>query len=386
MSYLFVLGMGALSLMIDKAAEGGYISGYMFKGRDNTVKQITHLLFADDTLVFCKDTEEQMTHLCWILAWFEALSGLKINLEKSSLLLVGRVDDVEGLAFELGCNIGSLPTEYLGLPLGAKHKEARVWDGVEERFRRRLALWKIQYISKGGRLTLIRSVLSNMPTLLSLFRLPKKIKLRLDKIQRDFLWGGGSSERKIHLIKWDSVCQSKERGGLGIRNLSNFNRALLGKWCWRFTMEDNSMWRSVINLKYDLEVRGWFPPIPKGCHGVGLWKEISKEGLILRHHCSVKIGDGSKARFWEDWWCGEAPLCSSFPVLYRMASSKGARVADIWVVSGPGEDGTSALGGTFMIGNWRRCKVSLASSILRVSVLISVIKLGGKRQKMVVSL
>ena len=62
--YLFVLGMEALSLMVDKAAEGGYISGYMFKGRDNTVKQITHLLFADDTLVFCKDTKEEMTHLC----------------------------------------------------------------------------------------------------------------------------------------------------------------------------------------------------------------------------------------------------------------------------------------------------------------------------------
>ena len=101
-------------------------------------------------------------------------------------------------------------------------------------------------------------------------------------------------------------------------------------------MEDNSMWRSVINLKYGLEVGGWFPPIPKGCHGFGLWKEISKEGLILRHHCFMKIGDGSKARFWEDWWCGEAPLCSSFPALYRVASSKGARVADLWVVSGSG--------------------------------------------------
>ena len=142
-----------------------------------------------------------MTHLCWILAWFEALLCLNINLEKSSLLPVGRVDDVEGLAFEFGCNIGSLPTEYLGLPLGAKHKEARVWDGVEERFQRRLALWKRQYISKDGRLTLIRSVLSNMPTyLLSLFQLPKKVKLRLDKIQRNFLWGGGSPERKFHLI------------------------------------------------------------------------------------------------------------------------------------------------------------------------------------------
>ena len=63
---------------------------------------------------------------------------------------------------------------------------------MEERFRNTLALWKRQYISKGGRLTLIRSVLSNMPTyLLSLFRIPKKVRFRLEKIQRDFLWGGG---------------------------------------------------------------------------------------------------------------------------------------------------------------------------------------------------
>ena len=58
--YLFVLGMEALSLMIDQVAEGGYISEYIFKGRENTVKQIT-LLFANDT---CKDFEEHMTHLC----------------------------------------------------------------------------------------------------------------------------------------------------------------------------------------------------------------------------------------------------------------------------------------------------------------------------------
>ena len=77
--YLFVLGIEALSLIIDKAVEGGYIFGYIFMGRDNTAKQITHLLFADYTLVFCKDAEEHMTHLCWILGWFEALLGLNIN-------------------------------------------------------------------------------------------------------------------------------------------------------------------------------------------------------------------------------------------------------------------------------------------------------------------
>ena len=149
-----------------------------------------------------------------------------MNLDKSFLLPVGKVENGENLALELGCKIGSLPAEYLGLSLGAKQKASSVWDGVEERFRKRLANWKRQYISKGGRLTLIRSTLSNLPTYVrSLFRLPRKVKIRLEKIQRDFLWGGGNLERKIHLVKWDIVFSSKVKGGIGIRNLSKFNKA-----------------------------------------------------------------------------------------------------------------------------------------------------------------
>ena len=111
-------------------------------------------------------------------------------MDKSSLLPVDRVENEEILALELGCKIGSLPAKYLELLLGAKHKAASMWDGVEERFRERLAKWKRQYISKGGgRLTMIRSTLSHMPTyVMSLFRLPRKVKIKLEKIQSDFLW------------------------------------------------------------------------------------------------------------------------------------------------------------------------------------------------------
>ena len=125
--------------------------------------------------------------------WFEACLRLIINLEKSELIPVGRVHVIEDLALELGCKVGGLPSCYLGLPLGAPFKSAAVWDGVEERFRKRLAMWKRQYISKGGRLTLIRSILSSMPIyFMSLFCLLRKVRLRLEKIQRDFLWGGGA--------------------------------------------------------------------------------------------------------------------------------------------------------------------------------------------------
>ena len=111
-------------------------------------------------------------------------------MEKSELIPAGRVNDIEDLALELGCKVGSLSSCYLGLPLGTPFKSKVVWDSVEERFRKRLAMWKRQYISKGGRLTLIWNTFSSLPVyFMSLFYLPIKVRLRLEKIQRDFLWG-----------------------------------------------------------------------------------------------------------------------------------------------------------------------------------------------------
>ena len=142
-----------------------------------------------------------MASLSWILLWFEATFGLRINLEKSSIIPVGNVTNFEDLAHELGCRIGELPSTYLGLPLGMRCNSLQVWDGVEERFRKKLAMWKRHYISKRGRLTLIKSTLTNMPIYtMSLFQIPKGVQARLEKIQRDFLWGGGNLDRKIHLV------------------------------------------------------------------------------------------------------------------------------------------------------------------------------------------
>ena len=84
--------------------------------------------------------------------------------------------------------IGALPSSYLGLLLGALHNSLNVWDSIEERFRKRLALWKRQYISKGGRIMLIKSNLASLTIyFMSLFCLPRRVRLRLEHIQRKFL-------------------------------------------------------------------------------------------------------------------------------------------------------------------------------------------------------
>ena len=119
--YLFVIGMEVFSILVDKAALGGFLSGYTITNRRGEAMQITHLLFADDTLVFSKDSKDIMAYLSWILMWFEAVSKLRINPEKSSILSIGDVETLDDLAHELGCKTGTLPSTYLGLPLGMKH-------------------------------------------------------------------------------------------------------------------------------------------------------------------------------------------------------------------------------------------------------------------------
>jgi hypothetical protein len=97
---------------------------------------------------------------------------------------------------------------YLGLPLGASYKSVSIWDGVR---------WKHMYLSKGGRLTLLKSMLSNLHTyLLSLFPILVRVANRLDIIQKAFLWGGIGDEAKFHLIEhfWANGCRDmveKER-------------------------------------------------------------------------------------------------------------------------------------------------------------------------------
>ena len=174
-----------LDVLIRRAVEGGFVSGCSIWGGRRSPMNISHLFFADDTIVLCEASKEHLTHLSWILFWFEAASGLRINLAKSEIISVGEVDEVEELVVELGCRVGSLPSQYLGLPLGAPNRATSVWDGVEERVRRRLALWKRQYISKGGRITLIKSTLASMLIYqMSLFRMPKIVARRLEKVQR----------------------------------------------------------------------------------------------------------------------------------------------------------------------------------------------------------
>ena len=111
--------MEALSRMMDRAIVGVFISGFSVRDQTESALTISHLLFADDTLILCEADLDQIWYLRGVFVWFQAISGLKINLFKSKLVPVGDVPNVDELARILGCRVSALPLTYLGLPLGA---------------------------------------------------------------------------------------------------------------------------------------------------------------------------------------------------------------------------------------------------------------------------
>ena len=115
---LFVFMMEAFSKMIAGAVAGGFLSGFSVGEATSGSINISHLLFADDTLIFYDAKQEQIRALRAFLLCFEAVSGLKVNLAKYEVVPVGLVPNVESLASILDCKISQLPMKYLGLPAG----------------------------------------------------------------------------------------------------------------------------------------------------------------------------------------------------------------------------------------------------------------------------
>ena len=114
---------------------------------------------------------DQMLILRMVLIWFKAVSGLKVNLGKSELVAVGAAHNMDLLVAVLGCKQGSLPMKYLGLPLGEKFKDKSIWNPILEKMERKLAGWKKLYLSKGGRVTLIKALPLTFLLIFSLYSL-----------------------------------------------------------------------------------------------------------------------------------------------------------------------------------------------------------------------
>ncbi|RZB98911.1 U-box domain-containing protein 14 [Glycine soja] len=152
--------------------------------------------------------------------------------------------------------------------------------------------------------------------------IPTKGNLR----RRQFLWGGGMEQRKIAWVGWKEVCQPKDKGGLGIKDLKTFNSALLAKWCWDLFHKQEEPWAKILISKYG----GW-RALEEGIRGSQdsiWWRELlssqqQQQNEVVKTERNWKVGGGEKFRFWEDPWTHNAiPLMDKYPRLYRISDQQ----------------------------------------------------------------
>jgi len=135
---------------------------------------------------------------------------------------------------------------------------------------------------------------------MSMFKMPTCVGEEIKKIQWKLFWGLGTKDRKIAWVQWEKMCQKKEKGGLGIKDIKSFNMALLGKCKWRLGTEKTGLWKDIIDSMY----RSWRNLNDAQCpRGKSLWwRDLkstcggSKESWFDKN-IKWKIGSGTRIKF-----------------------------------------------------------------------------------------
>ncbi|CAL1388701.1 unnamed protein product [Linum trigynum] len=137
--------------------------------------------------------------------------------------------------------------------------------------------------------------------------LPTNVREYIDKQIRAFIWGSSEGGRKIHLIDWETICNPKEEGGLGLRNATRMNEAFMLKIAWRLMAEPESLWASIVRAKYLRRMEGgWQPRTPGRLSN--LWRGVLRILHLIPDAIMWNIKSGRSTRFWTDRWLQDDPV------------------------------------------------------------------------------
>jgi hypothetical protein len=213
--FLFLLAAEGLNILMSAMVERNVFTGYSVGEQDSIT--VSHLQFADDTLLLGVKSWANVRALRTVLVLFELMSGLKVNFHKSMLVGVNIADSwLHEAASALCCRVGKVPFLYLGLPIGGDPRRLGFWEPVLTHIRNRLSGWKSRFLYFGGRLVLLKSVLTSLPVYaLSFFKAPACTIAYIESLFINFFWGGGEDHRKTSWISWKNICLRREYGGLG---------------------------------------------------------------------------------------------------------------------------------------------------------------------------
>ncbi|XP_073357890.1 uncharacterized protein [Aegilops tauschii subsp. strangulata] len=185
-SFLFNLVVDALASILDLAKRAGHIRGICPHLVAN--RGLTHLQYADDTIMMVEGSDEDIQNLKFLLLCFQEMSGLTINFAKSEVMV-----------------------------LGYSQAEAQ---RIANRF------------------------------VMGFYSLHESLYHEVTKLLSRFFWAGENNKQKYHMVKWSEICKPKDQGGLGVISSKRMNIALLSKWLWWIQTDEDGLWLEIIRAKY----------------------------------------------------------------------------------------------------------------------------------------
>lgn len=294
---LFLLAMEPLHKLFQYAQQRGLLEHISEKYINFRAS-----LYADDAAVFIKPNKIDYEVTEQILQIFADARGLSINMDKTEIypMNCGEMD----LATVMGeqQRLSLFPSKYLGLPLHFKKLRKAAIQPLVQKIGNRLPGWKRNLLTYPGHETLVKSVLTAMPTyFMTAFPLPKWAQKQIDRFRRSFMWRGEDPDKVKGghcLVNWKVCTRPKKWGGLGIKDLDKFCRALRLRWLSHNWGQIERPWKMLLKHKDPGDKQLFFAST------------------------TIQVGDGRCTPFWEARWLnGQAPK-ELAPNLYKHAHFK----------------------------------------------------------------
>jgi len=275
---LFILAIDPLQRLLHLATEAGILSRI---SRDCTRLRVS--MYADDAVIFLKPVKEEVMALNHLLQLFGEVTGLKTNVQKSSIVPI-RCErlDLDDILADFPAVRARFPIKYLGLPLSARCLRKVDILPLADKAAAKLSGWRGRHLTQAGKVTLTKSILSSQPVyLLTALSTTKKVLQSVDKLRKKFLWAGDDvlTGGKCK-VNWQTVNRPLNLGGAGVLDLEKFARALRLRWLWQEWATPDKPW-------------------------VGMGTPCNEtDKLLFAASTTLVIGDGTKISFWNSAWAG----------------------------------------------------------------------------------
>ncbi|XP_020703267.1 uncharacterized protein LOC110114659 [Dendrobium catenatum] len=290
--YLYIM---CSQLMSNSLEQRGQSLGIQLSPRG---PRITHLMYADDVLIFSHASKVLAKTLKPIVEDFCKWTGQRINVNKSQIIFSQSVSYPmkKKLAKVFGFKVVK-ELNYLGTKISLNRLRVAGFQDLLINAMDRLNGWGKKSFSMGGKITLITSSLLTMPNFLVTHSLiPKSVLYAMEKCCRSFIWHKSDASHSIHYVAWEELCKSRSMGGLGLQSPVMKDGSLRSKLAWSFMQKPDTLFHRSIIAKYGKDVMN-------GTHNKAtsmVWQILSDGGRNLRGITRWRVGNGGEINVLND--------------------------------------------------------------------------------------